>query len=775
MYKPKPLQADLFFEELISFANNSLNCNLLSPNILTRDGYGWVEYVQKSDSVTDSTNQMYDAGVLLGLLHMSCATDCHHENIIWTDSSVCMIDCETILQAKPTQVKSSDLYKTLDTSFLDSCVRTGFVPSWSMNTRTFESIDISGLSGFRSTRLRTGIRGRVDQQESELQEKSRSRIATDSSPFDFSSHQIQAVLNGFTDLLKLFQLEKSSIQASISKPQQGFDTRYVFRATEVYDAILTYSMQPSHMKDGHQFSICIDLLARALVKESDKKFAQFVLSEEIRSLLSLDIPKFYSRSDSTRIIGTKDVYENYFVTSGNEYMIEKLAELSDEVINQEKQILNGLITAASDDKDVPSLRTGSCASRNPIQPDELSASSLLSPALDIARAIIERQKSPGTYDWWVFGFGPKTGRYQFSPIGLNLYDGRSGLALFFAALGAEGHQKYSLHAHETFKPVLSALGEMSGNELGELAKNIGLGAIAGLGSMIYASVRLTRYLNDLRFIDASLGAISKLHKEIINTDQGIDIVSGNAGFILALIRVHEFSGDEKVLRQALIAGHALLRAINSEPKATRPGLWHPLQVTGFSHGLAGVAFSLLELYRVTQSEEFFDGAATLICREQSLRFRDGTYPDLRYDTEDLIHSSPNSWCHGLCGIVHSRVMIADILEGRIAVHNEIRNGLKILRASARKDVDHICCGEAGIVDALLSTHEITKDKSLLAEAQVRMFALVDDAAKRGHYALNQQIPLDFRSVGFFQGLSGIGYEFLRTQNPSAHQSVGVLA
>ena len=775
LYKPKPLQADAVFEDLLSFANKSLNSNLPHPDILIRDGYGWIEFIKQSKSNRSDVRQIYDAGVLLGLLHVINATDCHHENIIWTEHSVCLIDCETILQAKPRQMNSLDRHKTLDISFLDSCVRTGFVPSWSMNTRIFQSIDISGLSGFRCTRLRTGIRNQIDKEEDRVQADSQQLIEANLSPFDFSSNHIKAVLDGFADSLNIFMHNNDGIKDIISRTQPGVDTRYVFRATEVYDAILTYAMQPKHLKNGHQFSICIDLLARALLKESDESFVEFVLNEEIRSLLRLDIPKFYSRSDSIGIFGTDSTYENYFVNSGKDYMIEKLSALSDSEINQEKQILTGLISAASDDKDVPSMRIlGGTGSISGVQ-DHRSSPSHSSPALDIASSIIERQKSPGSYDWWVFGFGPKTGRYQFAPIGLNLYDGRSGVALFFAALGAEENQEFNFHAHETFKPVLSALTEMDSNELCELAKHIGLGAIAGVGSMIYASVRLTRYLNDLRYLDAAVAAISKLHKEVITADQGIDIVSGNAGFILALIRTYEHSADPMILRKALVASRALLKAIKSETKkSTQPGLWHPLQVTGFSHGIAGVAYSLLELYRITQQEELHQTAVSLIDREQSLRFADGTYPDLRYDSADLIHSSPNSWCHGLCGIVQSRCLSADLLEGQSTVYNEVESGLNTLKNSVRKNVDHICCGEAGIVDALISSFESSRDQALLIEAKRRIARLVADATKRGHYALNSQIPLDFRSVGFFQGLSGIGYELLRAQNPSDHQSVGML-
>jgi type 2 lantibiotic biosynthesis protein LanM len=775
LYKPKPLQADVVFEDLLSFANRSLDCNLPHPDILVRDGYGWIEFIKRSESNRNDIRQIYDAGVLLGLLHVINATDCHHENIIWTEHSVCLIDCETILQAKPRQVNPLDRHNTLDISFLDSCVRTGFVPSWSMNKRTFQSIDISGLSGFRCTRLRTGIKNHIDKVKNNAQDDSQQLTEADLSPFDFSSNHIKATLDGFSDSLNLFKNNNDAIKDILSRVKPGVDTRYVFRATEVYDAILTYAMQPKHLKNGRQFSICIDLLARAFLKESDKSFVEFVLNEEIKSLLSLDIPKFYSSSDSTVIFGTDSAYENFFVNSGKEYMIEKLHGLSDSVINQEKQILTGLISAASDDKDAPSMRIlGETSSLSGIQ-DRHSSPSYPSTAVDIAKSIIKRQKSPGSYDWWVFGFGPKTGRYQFAPIGMNLYDGRSGVALFLAALGAEGHLEFNLHAHETFKPVLSALNGMDSHELCELAKNIGLGAIAGLGSMIYVSVRLSRYFNDLSYLDAAIAAVSKLDKEVITADQGIDIVSGNAGFILSLIRAYEHSADPMILRQALVASRALVKAIKSKTiQPTQPGVWHPLQVTGFSHGMAGVAYSLLELYRITQQEELHQTALSLIAREQSLRFSDGTYPDLRYDSADLIHSSPNSWCHGLCGIVQSRCLSADLLQRQPSIQNEVENGFKTLKNCVRKNVDHICCGEAGIIDALISGFERTRDQTLLVEAKQRMSRLVDDATKRGHYALNSQIPLDFRSVGFFQGLSGIGYEFLRVQNPSEHQSVGML-
>ena len=90
-----------------------------------------------------------------------------------------------------------------------------------------------------------------------------------------------------------------------------------------------------------------------------------------------------------------------------------------------------------------------------------------------------------------------------------------------------------------------------------------------------------------------------------------DFLSGTAGAIVALLALSQMLEEESLLSVALKLGDTL---VESAEKAEIGYSWRSLlgrsrrNLTGFAHGTAGVAFALMELFRMTRGSRFREAA-----------------------------------------------------------------------------------------------------------------------------------------------------------------------
>lgn len=103
VYKPKDLRVDLALHTLVDRLNNSTApVQLKSVQTLSRQGYGWCEFIEHTPCTDQQGVERYftRAGAWLALLYCLAAGDMHQENIIAAGDHPVPIDIETILQAE---------------------------------------------------------------------------------------------------------------------------------------------------------------------------------------------------------------------------------------------------------------------------------------------------------------------------------------------------------------------------------------------------------------------------------------------------------------------------------------------------------------------------------------------------------------------------------------------------------------------------------------------------------------------------------------------------
>ena len=116
--------------------------------------------------------------------------------------------------------------------------------------------------------------------------------------------------------------------------------------------------------------------------------------------------------------------------------------------------------------------------------------------------------------------------WRLSPLGLDLYDGIPGVALFLAQLGViSGERRYSELAKTAVATMRRHLKELRSHEV--------IGGFTGWGGIIYALSSLGVIWSDTSLVDEA-EAVLELLPDLIARDQALDVIGGSAGCALAL-------------------------------------------------------------------------------------------------------------------------------------------------------------------------------------------------------------------------------------------------
>jgi len=202
--------------------------------------------------------------------------------------------------------------------------------------------------------------------------------------------------------------------------------------------------------------------------------------------------------------------------------------------------------------------------------------------------------------------------------------------------------------------------------------------------------------------------------------------------------------------------------------------------TGFSHGAAGIAWALLELYAETGDPRFRHAAERGFAYErQWFSSEQENWPDFR----TLANAASGggaanfavAWCHGAPGIGLSRVRGYEILKDEELKHDAeaaIRTTTRILNhpGYGMQSDFTLCHGRGGNAELLIFAAEA------LGDAASR-----DNAEKVGRQGIEQfgrndlpwpcGVPGGGETPNLMLGLAGIGYFYLRLYDPAAIRSI----
>ncbi|MFB2934491.1 type 2 lanthipeptide synthetase LanM family protein [Aerosakkonemataceae cyanobacterium BLCC-F154] len=798
VYKPKGLGAEVAYNQFLEWCNHQgIILKFKVVKVCDYQTHGWVEYVEHLPCKDEAAAKRFyqRSGMLLCLLYALRVVDCHRENLIANGEHLVLIDMESIMHQEVNPLadlqSETEAEITVNSHFADSVLRTGLLPRWEFGKNKRLAYDTSAL-GSVDAQITPPPEAQGDTKDLQFSIPSNVPVLKNFplSPNDY----LAEIITGFEQMYR-FLMKKREILLASDTPlllMKDRRVRFIFRATRIYWTILQKTFAPQFLRNGCDRSIELDILARAFLVSDRKPKAWSIFQAELKAMEQMDIPYFAASPDSEALtIGVEKPIEQYFRASSYQEVIAQLQNFDETNLVQQIEIIKGSFYARvvrnnySNTTINANLSTLISTDLSQIQP--LNKKQLIQEVNRIATEIQQRAiwGKDGSVKWISFAYIPNVEIFQLMPLPEDLYNGNGGIALFLSALDyVRGTQQFHHLSLAAFQPIRKFL-QTADFESTRRFLRLGIGGGTGLGSIIYALVKTSYFLQEPALLEDALAVAQLITPELITTDKQFDIMGGTAGAILGLLALYAATKEASVLATAINCGQHLL-AHQTEPKKpfNYPNFltqnpqsgkaWNILgqkHYTGFSHGAAGIAYALLKLYAVTQIEAFLIAAKDAITYEQSVFSPTAAnWPDFRAFTQQ--NGQPSfmvSWCHGATGIGLARLGGLSIFKTD-EIEQDIEIALQTTQKYSLQDVDCVCCGNFGRIELLQVAAEKLSRPELKQIAEQRTTWAVNWAEKSGGYKL-PNLPNSVFSPSFFQGTSGIGYQLLRLAYPDVLPSV----
>lgn len=778
VYKPKDLGLEVAFNQFLNWCNQHNQLDFKIIQVLNRNGYGWVEYVEHQPCVDEAAAERFyqRAGMLLCVLYALRGTDCHCENLIASGEYLVLIDMETLLHHEANLIENSPFIQEFETAaaqrLWDSVLRTGMLPRWDFSSDRRVAYDISGLGSSDSRQAPRKMR----RAQAINTDNMHLRYETTTFPLEknvprlgdialsANDYQVQ-IATGFEQMYRFLMINKDRLLALDSPlaTMQDQQVRFIFRATQIYGTILQNAWAPDYLKNGADYSIELDRLSYAFLVAQNKPDAWPILSAELQAMEQLDIPFFTASAASNELsVGKNQAIEHYFKQSSYQQVLSQLQALDETDLSRQVAIIQGSYYA----------KVAQTSSKN----DQWNAETLpllnSQQLIEEARAIateLEARVIPdpdGSVNWIGLVYMTEAERFQLQVLNDSLYDGRCGVALFLAALcQVSGESSLGNLALQTLQSLRRQI-QIDPESQQRKARLAGIGGTTGLGSMIYTFVKVSQFLGDQTLLQDAQALSDWMTPELIAADKYLDIISGAAGAILGLLSLYGVTKEVTVLEKAIACGQHLLTHQVSH-KGTHKA-WITIgetPFTGFSHGAAGISYALLRLYAVTQDRNYLEAALEGIEYERSVFSESSAnWPDFRRLGETGQPSFPTQWCHGAAGIGLARLGSFEIVKTP-EIEHEIEIALQTTQRYALQAIDHLCCGNLGRVEVFLVGAQRCSRPDWYQVAFQNATNVVAKAKRTGAYQLFPNLPNSVFNPGFFPGTAGIGYQLLRLAQP----------
>ncbi|OKH30305.1 hypothetical protein NIES2119_31155 [[Phormidium ambiguum] IAM M-71] len=748
VYKPKGLGTEVTFTQFLDWCNQQDICLPFKVlKVCDRSDYGWVEYVEHLPCKDQAAAQRFyqRAGMLLCLLHILRVTDCHHQNLIANGEHFVLVDMETLMQPEAKLIADfpqvTEVEKIVNKQFWDSVVRTGLLPRWSFLENgciAYQNNALSRCQNHPSPAL-TNI------------------PILNGIPLEGGDY-LDEIVWGFEEMYRFLMSHQQVLLAEDSPLAtfQNVQVRFMFRMSQVYAKILEHTQHPKWLCNGIDKSIEIDHLSRAFLTVNEKPHYWRILSKELQAMEQLDIPYFSACPGSNELVlEPGESIAEYFQEPSYKTVQTQLENLSEADLAWQVEVIKGCFYAEGKTVNLQvELRTPNLVKNQSDSLIPLTKEQLLQEATRLAEEIQARAiwGSDGSVKWISFNYFPNAKCFQFEPLGDNLYNGNSGIALFLAALdyvrGTNQFRELVMGALFSLRKFLQTFDFESHRRF----VRQGIGGGMGLGSLIYGLVTISQFLRESALVEDAVRIANLITPELIATDQQFDIIYGASGAILGLLSLYDHTQEPKILERAINCGQHLL---NHQVKvAGIPQAWNILQqgqYPGFFHGAGGIAYALLRLYAVTADSAYLVAAKTAMTYEWSVFLQ---------QTEDNIQSSKFD--------IAGEMLLGRLASLSILDTNDFAQELEIvLRTICTNDlidVDSIECGNFGKIEMLLLAGQKLGRPDLRKEAFIRASSSVNRAQFSGGYQF-LKLPSFLFNPGLFQGTVGIGYELLRvTEN-----------
>lgn len=766
VYKPHSLETEVAFQKLQEYL--TFHCKLKSKEflILNRGTYGWEEFIeyQSCKSENEIKRYYYRVGMLIFCTYLLNVNDIHTENLIAAGEYPVIIDSETVMGNKRGKDKKRAIEKVYD-QINESVLNSGILPLYKY-AQNGKGIDMSAINGKEGDVYpilvpilqEVGLSTMHYEYQYPIRKKGGNCVSLNGNIMK-PGWYVNFIIEGFEDAYKEALENKGKLLRYINI-FRNLKVRHLVQDTQRYSMLLHTSYNPDFLQDGssRQLFLCT-ILKNAKEVQGNLEVAKL----EIKDMLNMDVPYFYSNTSDTNLYGSEgECIKGYFAEPSFQHLCNKVKALSQADLERQTRYIKIILTDLNDLKVEKIKKDISFVSKNKDSEDEYSIK--INAVLKLFN-ILQRDAIYGDdnedVNWMgVKPIGEKGNSYwQIRPLGMYLYDGIGGIGIFYHALN---HYLCDEKLHKNCEAFDNTLFQYTNDmlERTEGLESESSGAFAGEASIVYIYEVLYSITKKMKYLEYAKNH-AKILKKSVSHDLNNDIIYGNAGAIIVLLNLYHLTQDISYLEWANIAGKRLV-------KNQKEGGWYNRDeemLTGFSHGISGIVFALAILNSENDKQEYRSAIdCGIFCEDTMYVENYNNWLDNRKEAQKQESKFMAAWCHGAPGILLARSKIYNLMPEESAakplVLQDINKALVATEKYGFSDNDCLCHGNLGNSEILLEyTRELKKGNMEQKYREVRTIIaqgiLNDTYDCARHYLYGYKIP------GFMTGVSGMAYSLLR--------------
>lgn len=749
-YKPHSLQVNLQYQELYTYLCRKAGIACKTVRYISHADYGWEESIENKDCNTKEEVEKYyfRMGIHLFIGYALSATDLHGENIIAHGENPVIIDMETY-PGYYIQTEESSASRKTETILAGSVIHTGMLPilTWGQGQDT---IIMSAMSN--GEKIVTPFKMPV------VKKKNTSDVYIDYEQVEFEMKECIVRLQGkkvnageYTEkVVKGFQsaycaaLENKKAEVML-EAFFGGKSRVVLRQTQQYLMYRMVSLHPDFMKDRTKRRELLSVLH----KEGESRLQRELRDYEIESLLEMDIPYFEIAGNQKGIYdGNGRYYEDYLPHTPFEAWKRHRKEMGCGDMKRQCEFIR---------LSMAMLNADSLIKKEEYIPSKFDYKSVSFRAEmqihKIAEWICSRAVTAGTDIEWVGLRFYNNGKWRLAPVGMYLYDGISGIAVFLSEYLKyfEGEAAEKIFAF-TVNKMKKYTEQIEKNPQCSQTKRTGL--LDGENSIVCSYLMLYRNTGKKEYL-----RYAKRHfcvvESFLEQDKNYDYLSGNAGAIAAALALYKCTGDRAYLETAIQTERFLWK----NRTETEQGVGWKIEgqnrpLAGIAHGNSGFLRAYLKLYEVIKDKYYLEKIERILAYENSLyREECGNWIDLRAPEQEK--KVMNTWCHGAPGILLARLKLEGLTEPD-QIAEDILKASKALFQGKYNGNLCLCHGLAGnllIMKEYLSKH---REKELQRQYEYSQGILLEMLEHRENTRATEML-----NPAFMNGIAGVGFALLQ--------------
>jgi type 2 lantibiotic biosynthesis protein LanM len=780
VYKPKPLAIDQHFQELLQWLNaHGASPEFQTLKVIDKGTYGWSEFVSSRECVTtEEVQRFYERqGSYLALLYALEATDIHAENLIAAGEHPLLVDLETLFHPRVDLSKTLFAQEPAFEALWYSVIRVGLLPVRLWGNEDAPGVNLSGLGGEEGQVTPRPVPQWADSGTDQMRlvrerieiPAGRNRPRLNGQQVDVLAH-VDSILAGFKRMYRLLMDHRAELLTEALPRFAQDEIRFVARSTDIYRRFTYDSFRPELLRDALERERHFD---RLWVGIQWQPHIARIIPAERADLLKGDVPFFTTRPQSRDLFTSQgEAIAEFFQESSLHQTQKRLSSLEEQDLARQVWVINASLVCLVKDTSHGGNRT------LPLHPaqTELSRARLLEAASALGDAL-ERTAvwRAGTAGWMSIA-QPSEHEWSLQSAGLDLYNGLPGIVFFLAHLAAlTEEERYLRLARAGLQNMMALLKHPQMQEA-----LISIGAFSGWGGLLYLFSHLGRLWDEPALFQQAEELVQVL-PGLIERDEQLDVIAGSAGCIAGLLSLYAVAPSPAILEAAVRCGERLLACAQPMPVGIgwkiSPG---EIPLTGFAHGAAGIALSLLRLAAVSGEECFHQAALAALAYERSLFVPDeNNWPDLRKirirnergQTNEETQYFMTAWCTGAAGIALARLAALPYLDDAV-LHGEIDAALKNTLAQSVGGDYTLCDGTAGHLETLLVASQMGEAAPYRAAVEQGTSVLLE---KVSTFCKQAEGLAGIEPPGLMVGLAGVGYTLLRLLEPVGLPSVLLLA